>query len=118
MYESGQQFSCEVLDSEPQPSVPHIEGSLQGYSVRTKEALPGFVVTSSRLTKGQQITAWFVVVHRNRLLLSDHDWKKTDEISAYSTLQDCHVNARTSLVCRFRERSVAVHSLIHPQNSL
>lgn len=76
MYESGQQVTCEVLDSEPQPSVPDNEGSLPGYSVRTQDGLPGFVITGLHLTKGQQITAWYVVPFRRGLLLADHNWKE------------------------------------------
>lgn len=59
-YKAGQNVACKVVAAEP-----------GGYAVLiTKDNLPGFLPTESRLRIGEEVLAQFVCVHNNRVLLS------------------------------------------------
>ncbi|MCC7530390.1 MAG: hypothetical protein IT342_17830 [Candidatus Melainabacteria bacterium] len=59
-YKPGETVSCKVIGSEP-----------GGYSVViSKDELPGFLPTQESLNIGAEISADFVCVHNNRILLS------------------------------------------------
>lgn len=59
-YKAGQNVVCKVTNSEP-----------GGYAVViSKDNLPGFLPTQTRLNPGEEILAQFVCVHNNRILLS------------------------------------------------
>lgn len=59
-YKPGETVSCKIIGSEP-----------GGYSVMiSKDELPGFLPTQESLNIGAEISADFVCVHNNRILLS------------------------------------------------
>jgi hypothetical protein len=59
-YKAGQPVTCTILRPEP-----------GGYSVSiSRDKLPGFLATSSKLKSGQEILARFVCLHNQRILLT------------------------------------------------
>jgi hypothetical protein len=67
-YKPGQNVVCKIVKDEP-----------GGYSVIIpKDALPGFLPTLAKLRTGDEISAQFVCVHNNRVLLSSRFSRPSD----------------------------------------
>lgn len=88
-YKAGQNVACKVVAAEP-----------GGYAVLiTKDNLPGFLPTESRLKIGEEVLAQFVCVHNNRVLLSSRMANVAEKMGSkpQSTQQATKVDWRQEL---------------------